>query len=117
MIERRNNAAVLRARGTDTPNPIGSQVYAADKKIAIGIDVQCAPRWGVGNIDRIHPGESAIGGSAELSAAEIISIRAPGLVLETMSRAIRIVDRKPLFIAAICRLDIRPRLAAVNGAP
>ena len=90
------------------------QFYAADEEIPVGIDVQRAQRRGIGNIDRIHPGESAVGRSSELSAAVIVAVAAPGLVLESMSRAVGVVDRKPLFIAAIRRCDIRPRLTAIE---
>ena len=34
-----------------------------------------------------------------------------------MSRAVGVVDGKPLFIAAICWCDICPRLAAIHRSP
>ena len=61
--------------------------------------------------------ESAISRASELSAAVIISVGAPGLILESMPGAVGVIDRKPLFIAAIGRRDIRPRLAAIERSP
>jgi hypothetical protein len=62
----------------------------------------------VGNIDRIHPGQSTISRAAELSAAVIVSVGAPELILETTPCAVGVIDGKPLFIAAIRWRDIRP---------
>jgi hypothetical protein len=62
------------------PLPEG-EVYTEES----GIDVQCAERRGIRNIDWIHPGNTAVGRSSELSAGEIVSVAAPGLVLESVS--------------------------------
>jgi len=42
-----------------------------------------------------------------LSAAEIISVGAPGLVMESMPDAVGRIDGEPLFVAAVCRRNIR----------
>src|SRR5215510_14685912 len=88
LVEGRGNAAVPGIGGTDTPNLIGGQVYAANEKIAIGIDVERAPCRRVRDIDRIHPGESTINRTAELSAAVIVSVGAPKLILESTTCAV-----------------------------
>src|SRR5207249_6092644 len=94
-------------RHTRSKRDWSSDVCSSD----LGIDIQCTPRGGVRKIDRIHPGQSAVNGSTELSASIIISIGAPGLVLKSMSRAVGVVDDKPLFVATkIGRASCRERV-------
>ena len=52
--------------------------------------------------------DPSFGGAAELSAAEIISVGAPKLILEPVPGAVGVVDREPLFIAAVRRCDHAP---------
>ena len=107
-VKRRNYTAVLCVYGANTPNPTSGQIHATNKKIARRIDVQCAPRRGIRNVDRIHPSQSAVGRSSELSAAVVVSIRAPALILEAVAGTVGVIDREPLFITAIRRADTRP---------
>jgi hypothetical protein len=114
LVESGACGADLCVGGSNTPDLATFQIYSADEEIPVGIDVQCPERRGIGNINRIHPSESAVSRSSKLSAAEIVAVGAPRLVLEAMPRAIGVVDRKPLFIAAVCRCDIRPCLTAIE---
>jgi hypothetical protein len=49
-----------------------------------------------------------IRGAGELSAAEIVSVGAPALILEAVAGTVGVIDREPLFITAICRSDKGP---------
>ena len=69
------------------------------------------------NIDWIEPANAAIRRAGELSSAIIITGRTPILILKAVAAAIRVVDGKPLFVAAIGRRNVRPSLAAIDRAP
>ena len=69
------------------------------------------PQYGrVGNIDRIHPGDPAVGGTAELPAAVIIAGGAPKLVLESVTRAVGLIYREPLLVASRRRPEAASRI-------
>src|SRR4029453_17296882 len=93
-------------------------LFPADKKVSVRIHIQSSELNGMGNDNRRHPGDAAISGSAELSAAAAgAGACVPGLVLKTMARAIRLIDSKPLLIApprVAVGLQLCPGLAAVG---
>src|SRR5438876_11861822 len=67
------------------------KIPTADKKIAVGVHVECPPYGRVGNIDRTYPGHAAVGGTAELPAAASGGC-APSLVLEPVTHAVGFID-------------------------
>jgi hypothetical protein len=60
MIERWRDARVLCIARANAPKA-ASAISAANKKVAVRRNVECSPDGGVGDSDRIHPGDTAIG--------------------------------------------------------
>ena len=117
LVERRGDGAVSGIARANAPDLARVYVYPADKENPVRIDVGGSPLGRVGNEDWIHPGHAAIGGTAELPAAVIIPRGAPRLVLESVTRAVRVIYRKPLLVASRRGSKIGPSLTAVERAP
>ena len=116
-IERRDDRGIFGVARTHTPDLVRVQVDSADEKIAVGIDVEHAPRGRVRDVNRIEPAQAAIGGAAELTTAIIVPSHAPCLILESVAAAVGVVDREPLFIAAGGGTEFQPGLPPVDRAP
>src|SRR6266446_1462700 len=94
---------------------LAPKIPTADKEIAVGVHVERPPYGRVGNIDRTHPGDAAVGGTAELPAAASGGC-APSLVLESVTDAVGLIDGEPLLVTSSrgsVGLQARPGLAAV----
>ena len=66
------------------------------------------------------PGDATVGGTLELHPAAAAVDAVVRLVLESVSRAVRLIDREPLLVAAAGASlagEQRPGLAAVYRAP
>lgn len=94
---------------------IVKRAFPANEQISIRVHVESSQISRERNSDGSLPGHSAIGGPAELTTATA-GRSVPGLVLETVSGAVRLINGKPLLIAATCEsvsLQFCPGLAAV----
>jgi len=81
LVETRCLVSNLRIARANTPELISKKFTAADEKISVSVYVEGSPYRLVGDVNRIRPGDPAIGGPAELSKAARCR-RAPSLVLE-----------------------------------
>ena len=117
LVESWCNGPVFRIARANAPNLARVYVDPADKEDPVRVHVGRAPLGRVRNEDRIHPGNPAIGGTAELPAAIIIPGGAPRLILESVTGAVRVVYREPLLVASCRGSKIHPSLAAVKRAP
>ena len=90
---------------------------ATEKEGAVCVNVGRSELGSVGNDDRIHPGEPAVGGTAEFHGV----VRAgaiPKLVLEPVTHAGRgVIYSEPLLITAGRGSNVRESLATVDRAP
>src|SRR5207253_6296027 len=108
LVKSWNEAPVLCATRANAPK-LAPLVAAADKEIAVGVHIECSPDGLVRNINRIHPCNPAVGGTAKLSAAVIIAVGAPKLVLESATHAaVSPIYGEPLLIASRRRPEARP---------
>ncbi len=116
-VERGGHPALPGVGRANAPNLSVIRIYPGEKKIAIRIHIECAPLGRAGNIDRIDPGEAAIGGTAELPGTVVIAGLAPALVLESVSAAGGVIDREPLLVPSGRGSEANPGLAAVQRSP
>src|SRR5206468_2235568 len=76
--------------------------FPADKQVAICIHVERSVYRRVRNNNRRLPGDTAVDGTLELHPAAATVNAVVCLVLEPVSRAVRLIDREPLLVAAAC---------------
>src|SRR5262249_8712095 len=116
LIKRRCLAPKLRIARTQAIKR--AKAFPANKEITIGVHVECPRGRLVRNIDRWLPGHASVGGALEFHNAAVIAVSAVvGLVLKTVAGTVRLVDRKPLLIAATSEsvgLELCPGLATVG---
>src|SRR4029450_6512197 len=101
-------------------NAVKGVAFSADKKVAIGVHIECPIYRPIRNIDRRLPGDPTVGGALELHAPAVTVNAVVCLVLEAVSRAAGLIDSKPLLIAAAAASLAReqaPGLAAVYRVP
>jgi len=107
-------ASVLRVARTLA---IKGATFSGEKKIAIRVDVHRSGLGRVGNINRTHPGGSAVRGTVEFPKITSEEAR-PKLVHESVTHAPNIrIDGKPLLVTPMPRFVgrlLRERLAAVG---
>ena len=80
MFDRPGAAVVSRAQ---LPNILSGVDWDSLNDVCetvLGVHIECSPDGLVRNINRIHPCNPAVGGTAKLSAAVIIAVGAPKLV-------------------------------------
>src|ERR1700730_503503 len=107
LVKSWNEAPVLCVTRANAPK-LAPLISAADKEIAVGVHIECSPDGMVRDIDWIHPGNPAVGGTAELSAAVIIAVSAPKLVLESVTHAVSPIYGEPLLVASRRWPEARP---------
>ena len=121
LVKSRCLASDLRIARANTGKAVKAVPFSADKEIAVRVHVErpvCGRivqrRNGDGSLPR-HP---AVRGALEFHDARVIAVNPIAcLVLESVTRAVRLINREPLFIAAFCeavRLKLCPGLTAVS---
>ena len=114
LIKGWDNSSVFCIGRTNAPNL--ARANSDNKEVTVAVHIERPPYGRVGNEGRIHPGEPAIGGTAELATTVIIASGAPNLVLEPVTHAGRIViDREPLLVTSCRRSKVGESLAAIEG--
>jgi len=117
LVKGWRHSRVLRIGRTDAPKT-ASAIVAANEEVAVASHVKCSPTRRIRQAKRTLPCNTAIGGAVEQSTAAS-SCRTPGLVLETVARAVRSINGEPLLVTSkgtSIRLETQPRLAAVCRA-
>ena len=81
--------ADLRVAGANT---IKGVPFATYKNVSVGVHIECAIHRPVGNANRALPGCPAVGGTLELHSAAATVNTIVRLVLESVARAVGLVD-------------------------
>src|SRR5437588_224783 len=118
LIKSWRDGRVLRVAGPNTKKR-APKISPADEQIAISVYVECSPHRLVGDINWIHPRDSAVSRPTELPEAARGS-GAPDLVLEAVTHAAgRLINCEPLLVTASCvsvGLQACPGLAEIQRA-
>src|SRR5258708_29427975 len=115
LIKSWRDGRVLRVAGPNTKKR-APKISPADEEIAISVHIECSPHMLIGDINWIHPRDSAVSRSTELPEAARGS-GAPDLVLEAVTHAAGcLIDREPLLVTSSrvpVGLKTRPGLAEI----
>ena len=119
LIECWRDARVLRVARANAPERATKPTCTPNEEVAIGGHIECSPYGQIRDTLRSLPGDASVCGPVKLPAATR-GCCTPRLVLEPVSRAVCLIDRKPLLVAAggaTLRRETRPRLSAIGRAP
>src|SRR5437762_5082987 len=86
---------------------LAARVSTADKEVAVAVHVERSQLGIVGDINRSHPGDPAIGGSGEFSTVATDEA-SPKLVLKPVTHAVGLIDGEPLLVASVGRPEVCP---------
>ncbi|PYL67692.1 MAG: hypothetical protein DMF28_08555 [Verrucomicrobia bacterium] len=93
---------------------------APDKQVAVRVHIERSVHRPIGNVNWTLPGDAAVGGALEFHATAAAVNAVVGLVLETMARAVSLINGEPFLVAAagaFVGLQFRPGLTTVCRAP
>ena len=119
LIECWRDARVLCVARANAPERATKPTCTPNEEVAIGGHIECSPYGRIRDTQRSLPGDASVCGPVKLPAATRGRCT-PRLVLEPVSRAVCLIDRKPLLVAAggpALRRETRPRLSAIGRAP
>lgn len=116
LVEGGSDRRIFRVARPNAGEDSGS-IHAAKKEVAAAIDIESSIGGRVRDIDRVHPGQTAIRGTGELAASVVAGSARPELILEAVSGAVGVIDGEPLLIPASGRSHQGPIPSAIVRTP